>query len=489
MAKFKRSNRASTNGNMEQLVVLSGDQALSTGALVDGTTAFNIADGQAGVLSWDFDGSTSLGNFITAGETASQVKAVKLLQGTPKSSSIHTADSFEVGDKAKVESGIIYRENVRSVTTTLPRQGRYGAQALTDLATPLDNTEYGLNVYLNSVRNDRDWSDNDEVITDVFQSPDFTTLATVNPLDYIVKTSLYRLNFKSRVVSLSNSAASRGNRDVIGFAINTAGGTGTAIGTITCGTSIPVMTDGSVTTNFDADEKLITALAQIIFEHNADATVTDKITGTSTIELIDTASAGTVAAGAGNAAANAMVVIGLDDTTAAYSDNIKETAKTIQADLTLGYRSETFSSLQVMPFEYLNSGRNWSIENSDRAQIQVHTMQNHPHGEFFSEGASYVDSSKSYTSTIIDYYDWEDTLTVTQPSEKQLIILLEATIPCVTVATAVTNLATTDAMPASTTDTTTVASLNASFGAWLDSAVQFSGHVLKGSAATGANFV
>ena len=489
MAKFKRSNRATSNGHMEQIIVPTGNQALATGALVNGTTSFNIASKQAGVLSWDFDGTTTLGEFITAGETASQVKAVKVLQGTPKSASIHTVDAFEVGDKAKVESGIIYRENLRSVTTLTPRQGRWGAHAFTDLATPLDNTEYGINIYLNSVRNDRDWSDNDEVITEVFQSPDFTTLGTVNPSDWLIKNTLYKVNFRSRMASLSNSAVSRGNRDVLGVAINTAGGAGTVIGTITCGDTVPVMTDGGSTTNVIADEKFISALAKVVFDHNASASITDKITGTSTIELIDTSTAGTVVAGAGNASANAIVIFGLDDQLAAYDDNIKQVAKTVQADLTLGYRSGTYSSVQVYPLEALNSGRQWSIENSDRAQLQVHTRQNKPFGEFFSEGAKYVDETKMYTSTIVDYYDWEDTLTMTQPTEKQLIILLEATIPCVDVNAAVVNLATGDALPATTDDAATVTALNNSLGAWMDSAVQFSGHVLKGLAATGANFV
>ena len=159
MAKFKRTNRATTNGNMEQVIVPTGDQALATGALVDGTTSYGIANGQSGVLSWDFDGATALGSFITAGQTAAQVKAIKVLQGTPKSASIHTADIWEVGDKDKVESGIIRRENIRSVTTQKPRIASYSASAVTDipLTSITNSTEYGMNLYLNSVRGDRDW--------------------------------------------------------------------------------------------------------------------------------------------------------------------------------------------------------------------------------------------------------------------------------------------------------------------------------------------
>src|SRR6056297_4213100 len=116
MSKFKRTNRANT-ASKEIILVGSGDQALASGALAGDSTSLNIADGQLGVLSWDFDGTVALGTFITAGVTAANVQAVKVLQGTPKSNAIHTVEPWEVSDQGFVESGIIHRSNIRSVAT------------------------------------------------------------------------------------------------------------------------------------------------------------------------------------------------------------------------------------------------------------------------------------------------------------------------------------------------------------------------------------
>lgn len=488
---FKRNNASTSNGNMEQILVGSGNQALAAGALVNATTSLGIADGQLGVLSWDFDGVTALGNFIPAATTSSDVTAIKVLQGTPNSATTQNADVWEVGDKAYVESGIIHREGIRSVATTSFRLPAYSAYAVTDLPAAQSETEYGFFVYLDSVRNDRDWSDNDEVISDVFTTEDLT--GVVNGDDLVIQNVLYRLNFRSKLASLSNAGFQNGNRDVLGLAINTAGGAGQALGTITCGTVIPVMDDNGVITNVVADESMIIALANVI-KAQADAvaggaTITNQITTASTIETIDLSTAGTVAAGAGNAASNAMIFLGLHQDQAAYFDNIKQITTDIDVNLSLGFRADTFVQTKTAGDEGNNLGRHWTVEDQDRANIQTHTMQTTPFGEFFSRGKTYVDPALNYTATIIDYYDFENTLTVSQQRPKQLIILLASTAACVDVATAVTNLATGAAMPSTTTDAATVASLEAILGAWLDDARTYSAHALKGESAVGANFV
>lgn len=490
---FKRTNRATSGGHMETILVGSGDQPLASGALVGASTSLGIANGQLGALSWDFDGTIGLGNFITAGTTAANVKAIKVLQGTPYSSSTQNVESWEVDHKGYVESSIIYRDQIRSVMGMTCKPGSYSAHAFTDLPTPADETEYGYFVYLDSVRNDRDWSDNDEVISEVFQTIDFTTLGTTNPLDWTIQNALYKLNFRSKLASLSNSAVRRGNRDVIAFAINTAGGAGQALGTITCGTVIPVMNDNGSVTNIVANEQLVSALAKVI-KNQADAvaggaTITNQIVAASTIEVINLTTAGTVAAGAGNAASNAFIVVGLNEGKAAYFDDIEQVAKQVEVNLSLGFRSGTFVDTKAYAEEGTGQGWKWAIQNNDRAQLNVHTKQVVPFGEFFSRGITYVNPDLSYTSYIIDYFDFENTLTTSEVYEKQLIVLLPCTATCVTVSAAVTNLATGPAIPGATDDTTTTASLEAILGAWLDSAATYSGHTTGGESATGAIFV
>jgi len=617
MSKFKRTNRAAL-GTQKVILVGDGDQALATGALVNGTTSLGIADKQLGVLSWDFDGATALGTFITAGQTAAQVKAIKVLQGTPKSSAIHTVEPWEVSDKGYVESGVIYRENIRSVITKSYRVGNYSAQAVTDLPTILADTEYGAFVYLYGVRNDRDYSDNDDVSYETITTPASLSGIT-DTTSYVVENLLYKLNTRSRVASVSNSAGiRRGNKNYIGLAINTSGGNGQALGTITCAstpTTIPVMYDydaqGNVTTtNLVADAQLVTALAKLIKEQ-ADLvaggeTITDQITTASTIEVIDpkTAKNGTLATGtltttgnftandevtigdltykfvaapsaaydvdlgasaaislqnlahavngtgtpgttyaagtvanpkasavatattlnitsrlagtAGNAVVltedtdggatwsvsgagtltgglntnvDAFIILGLDEPKAAYFDNIEQVRNTVDVNVAGGFDGNVHSTTKVAADEGTGQGWKWVISNDDRYQLSVHTPQNQPHGEYFSKGVTYIEPTYNYTSTLIDYYDYEETLTQRVSTPKQVAILLTSTATCTTVATAVSNLSSGEAVTTATDDSTTVSGLEASLGAWLDSAVAYSGHELKGESSTGSNFV
>lgn len=621
MSKFKRTNRAQT-ASQEVILVGDGDQALASGALAGSTTALGIADAQLGVLSWDFDGTVALGNFITAGTTAAQVQAIKVLQGTPKSSAIHTVEPWEVSDKGYVESGIIYRDNIRSISTIVYETPIYSAYAVTDLPTIAAATEYSAYVYLYSVRNDRDWSDNDEVVYETFETPDSLTGIT-DTTEYVISNLLYKFNTRSRVSSVSNAASvRRGNKDYIALAVNTSGSAGadggTVIGNVTCAgtpTTIPVMRSydaqgNATTTNLVANAELVAALAGVIKKQAdqvaAGESITNQITTSSTIEVIDpkTAGDGTRASGtltatgnfqandavtigavqytfvaspssandvdlgadlatslsnlaaaingtgvagttygsgtvanaavtatatattlvvtatadgvAGNSVVftedvdggsafsvtgsgtltngsdsniNAFIFIGLEEQKAVYFDNIEQVMNNVEVNLANGLVDGDIVTSKVDPEEGTGQGWKWVIKSDDRYQLGVHTPQNVPYGEFFSKGVSYLNSTYNYTSTTIEYYDYEETLTTRQVTPKRLHILLTATATCTTVSTAVTNLATGRAIATATDDTTTVAALEATLGAWLDSARTYSGHRLTGSSTTGANFV
>jgi hypothetical protein len=618
MSKFKRTNRANT-ASKEVILVASGDQALASGALVNGTTSLGIADGQLGVLSWDFDGTVALGTFITAGVTAANVKAVKVLQGTPKSSAVHTVEPWEVSDKGFVESGILYRSNIRSVATAPYRVSSYSAYAVTDLPSISAATEYGAYVYLYGVRNDRDWGDNDEVVYESFETPD-SLAGITDTQSYVLENLLYKFNTRSRLASVSNSAGiRRGNKNYIALAINTSGSAGSdagqALGTITCAstpTTIPVMRsydkDGNVvTTNLIANAQLIKALAKVIKDQADNASsITNQITAASTIEVIDpkTAGNGVKASGTltatGNFTANdavtigdetytfvatpgatannvdlgadlatslsnlaaaingtgtagttygtntvanadvtavatattvvvtartagasgnsivftedtdggsvfsvtgsgtltngsntnvdAFIFIGLDEPKAAYFDNIEQVMNNVEVNVASGLNTSDVINTRISYDEGTGQGAKWIIQNDNRYQLNVHTQQNQPFMEFFSKGVTYLDKDKNYTSTIIDYYDYEETLTTRQVTPKQLILLLEASATCTNVSTAVTNLASGDAISTATDDSTTVSSLEGILGAWLDSTSTYSDLQYKGSASSGDIF-
>lgn len=619
--KFKRTNRTA-QAPKEVILVGSGDSALASGALVGSTTSLGISNGQLGVLSWDFDGTVNLGTFITAGVTASQVQAIKILQGTPKSSAIHTVNPWEVSDKGYVESGIIHASNIRSVSTVKYVVGNYSASVHTDLPSAAVSTSYGAYVYLYGVRNDRDWGDNDEVIYEEVETPASLSGIT-DAKDWVISRLIYKLNSRSVHANLSNSAGvQRGNKNYLVLGVNTSGGYGQAIGTISSATptTIAVMRDyddhgNYTTTNLVADNKLVGTLARII-DQQADAVAADptaisaQITTSSTIELVDlknagkgtqaqgtltttgnftaddevtigtqtyifkaspsaayevdlgasaeisidnlvaainlTGTAGTTygtgtlinsAASAEKATAatmlvtsktygtsansivftedtdggtswsldgsgtlggttaatnsniDAFIVLGLDSSVAAYDDNIWQVANDVDVNLAGGYNVTTDVATKVNARENVGTGRQWTITNNDRAQLEIHTKQVQPHGDFFSAGKSYIDANTNYTSTIIEYFDHEQTLTTTEVTPKKVTILLAAGDTEATVATAVSNLASGYTIATATSDTTTLTSIEAILGAWLDSANTKFGLSLKGDASTGNIFV
>ncbi len=499
MPKHKRNNMATHGGNMETIIVASGNQALASGSLVDGTTSYNIANGQLGVLSWDHAGATSLGDFVTAGQTVADVAAVKVIQGTPKSSMTHTVDVWEASDKDRVESGIIHRNGIRSVTSLTTKAAQYSARAFTDYPTILDDSEYLVYIDLDGVREDRRYGDSSETIAEVLETPSFATVNITDSLDWTLQHLLHKVNSRSKLMAISNTASiQRGNRDLIALAINAAGGAGQALGTIAEGTVIPVQRDygiycgtptSPVTTNMITDSKLIATLACVI-KDQADKVangevITNQITATSTIEVIDLTTAGSAAN------VTSVIYLGLDTNQAAYFDNVPQVTNEIEVR-----HSEAF---QVYPIakesccranEGVGQGWKWTIDSDDRYQLSVHTMQNHPFMEYFSKGVTYIDPNKVYTSYIIDYSDYEETLSFESEYPKQLIILLEGSVTVADVTTAVAELnANGTPFVTTTNDAATVADLNAIFGAWLESARQYTNHQLLGEATSAAYFV
>ncbi len=309
--------------------------------------------------------------------------------------------------------------------------------------------------------------------------------------DWVLKNIAYKLNRRSRVAGVSNSALPFGNKDFMILGINTEGGDGVVIGDITCGTSIPIQTDGTNTVSFVADRKLIAALARLIVAHAADADVTDPVTIASTIELIDLSTAGAEAFAASTNAINVIAAVGLDQITAPFFDNIAQTQTQVELNLSGGFRiDETgVDKTTIGGRDVMGSGRQWNIFNSDTARLQTFTMQNQPFGEYFSEGYSYVDATKNYNGFILEFFDSEETLTTVENSPKKLVLLLEATNTCVAVSAAVTNLATTDPIPSTTTATTLVASLEDIFGDWLQGCQAYNDFPVKGKATATTYFL
>jgi hypothetical protein len=408
----KRTNKLS----IPVIMNVTGDQALATGTLVGSGSALNVANGQLGVLSWDYTGTKPLGTFIASTDDPSEVRAIKLITGTPASANTQLADVWEVGDKGYLESGVIRADKIRSVAIRKARYGRYGGFLATGFAVPEDNVDYKAYVRLLSVRNDRTFGANDDVLSVVVPGYDFTTFATVSPKDYVLKNIVTKINGYSKLI--------RGSREVVAFGVKIAGGTGTTIGTIAPGTNVPFQTINGTTYSITADEAFVTALAKL----NADSAT---LTGTSSIVNVNVATAGTVAD------VDAIIVLGLPAKRAAYYDNIEQTQTS--AEVTFGGGFDYFTDTnnnqvdtgyptvtKMWAEESINTGVKLRIQSRDRYLLTVHTKQNHPHGEWFSEGKDYINESKLYTTLSIDYYDTENPLTTEVTSPKNVTLLF----PC-----------------------------------------------------------
>lgn len=430
---------------MEQILVAycpgATDQTLAQGALVDASTSLGLGDGNIGILSWDHKGSPSLGNFLATGDDSSDVRAIKILQGTPASSNITTADPWEAGHKGYVESGIIRKDKIRSVYAQTCRAAVYGAVGATqfDSTVPKDTTEYKMYVTLDSVRNDQFWGPNDETLNVHYTTPDYTALSTTSPMDHLLQNVLFEMNKYSRLINLSNYSYAKGNRNVLALGINLAGGSGTAIGTIDCGDSVNVMTDGSTTSAVVFDEAMVMSVAEIVARMAADSNIVaaNKIDGSSTIEVIDLSTAGDAAK------IDAFIILGLPEQKSVAFDNVAQIMVQPSLELGGGFQvSPIHATAEASADEGAGYGWQWLIQNDNRWQLAINNMQNHPHGDYYNEGEKYINPDYRYTSYIIEYYDTESTLTTEEVSPKRLILLLQCGITCGTVAATATNIGT-----------------------------------------------
>lgn len=486
MSKIKRDNRKHVP---ELLVGYTNTALVSSGALVGAGTALGITNGALGLISWDFGGSEPVGDFMQAGDAAT-VEAVKLIQGTPLSATINKVRPWETADPAYVASDILSRRQIRSFTATSFKAARLGAHAFSGFGTPQDEELYKAYAFLYSPRMDRDFGNNDNVVAATYTTPNYTALGTVDPLDHLLQNLAVKFNAYSKLVATSNPSYRTGNKDFIVFGVNLAGRSGTAIGTIVCGDSIDVMTDSGsiygtstspVTTSIVADAALIRALAGVVAGSVAN------VVAASTIEVLDLTTAGDAAK------VDALIFVSLEEDTAAYFDDIAQVIPRIEVGLAPIFEVDgTILQDLIAPEDVVGSGRLLKILEDNQARIYRHTMQKQPYLEYFSEGFTYVDPTKNYNMYIVDYFEYEPTLTTVEHYPKQLVIIVPVLENICTAGDDVADVAayTTAADFYDTTGVSaaTIASLESIFGAWLKSANTVSPFTLHGNATSSVYF-
>lgn len=436
-----------------------------SGALVGATNALNLSDGQLAVMSAEHDGTVAFGNFITPGTASTDVDTVRVLQGTPNSSQLTSVNPFGVNDKAYVQTGNIKARNVRSVSTFLPELPSHSIQYINAVSGQDDETRYTMQVQLEGVRTDLAFGMNRDVTTAVYDLPASGTVSN------LLQNLALQLNRSSQIVGQQSPTHFAGNKPFVVLGVDTAAGSGTTIGTLQAGDVVNFATytlpDGSTQTfSITMTTSLINALHEAV--GNVAALSTDTI-------VVMTAAASNAVTG--------LLVIGLDEDLNLAFDNIKERKTRVRTGIggTLVY---TISEVAV-PFEGRNLYRQANLKYEDKAALQIFNMQNQPiYGEYFIIPPSYFDTDvDGYTVTIIDYYDENQTINGKGEHPKRAYILLAASITDAT-ANVDTGYAWT------TTNSTTVTSLNNTLGAWLSDADDVYNNIsYKGSATKATPFV
>lgn len=448
------SSKRSNLQNMEVILVGTGDQAVkATGNLVGTSTALGIANGQLGILSADHNSTVRAYNdFLQAGDTAAQVSKIKVVQGTPASADITTADDgFQAGHRSRVESGVIHANQIRSISSMTCKVPTYSTDIVHTVPAPKDNSLYAAYIKLSSVVNDRDFGDNQEVVYVNYATPDYTALATVDPTDHLLQNFVFNMQKQSKLVRVPNTPYGYGSKDFIAFGLNIAGTVGgTVIGTIVAGDVIPIIQCGTQVINYVATTAFVNTVNQWI--------ACDTITAATTIEVIDISTAGEAAV------VDSFAIMGLDTAQALAYDDIEQVKTRVGINLAECFLLDlpVVDCCVKWPSEGTGQGRKWYIQWKERARMNIFTPEIFPSGDFIIEPPSYIDTTLDYTSYIIDYWDFEETMTRNQNTQKRLIILLPCAItaPGADAATGYTT---------ATTATTTVANLNSILGAWLGS--------------------
>lgn len=433
----KRFNRANS-APQDIILVASGNQALSTGALATTGNTVNILNGQLKVLSADASGATTTGTAITAGQTALQIKQVTVAQGTPNSSNLAAVSPFRIGHQAYLSSGVIEADKIRSVTTTKPEIASYDAKLLSAFDTPSTATDYVMSITLESHTRDIEWAASRRDINRYSVTTPAT--APTDITDYLLQNIAYKANLQS--INYNPSG-----KPFIVFGIATDGTPGTVINGITPSTSIPWQTISGTTWSYQSSIPFVKTLQN--------AVAAGVLAGTESIVNINSVTPGSAVT------VDALLVVGLDEISAVVFDDQTVNKVRVTAGVNLDNTTENASS----PNEWIGLGSTWKKTWKERHGLGIYwdTYLAHPYHGSVDTLPEYFDEAGLYTSTIIEFDKHEKTPTLQTVTPHRLTILLPAAIsnPTADVATP---------FVVATTATTTVTQLNAALGAWMSSA-------------------
>lgn len=431
-----------------------------TGSVASGNTAaagnsLPITDGQLGIVSVDPDSVRPPGTFITAGDTATAVRAVEIVQGTPNSSNLSNVNAFGIGHKALVRSGVIRKDKIRSISTYKYELPQYSVWYLTGLSGLANNTRYYVNLTMEGERIDTTHGMNREVIREVVKTP---AAAPTNIADFVLQNLGLSINKLSKFVNPNTGFA--GTKPIIAFgvksdAVNDAddiADISTATGITTAALASKAFARYTVagtthTCEYTPDIPFVNSLNKAI----------GSVAALGTAKIIEL---GSVTPGSA-ATIDGLLIVAFRETPIAAYDDVKE--QSIRLDVNFGSEFGTTQPTYTLnhvckPFEGTNSGRQLDLRYKDRAAQMIFNLQNWPvDGKPYPVPESYINPATNYQVTVIEYYDTDNKIVNDTESVAYLYICLPTALASAT-ATAGTGF---------TVNTAAITGLEASVGAWL----------------------
>ncbi len=371
------SHKISNKRANETFIVAKTSQALyntsGSGNLINNvsTGAVRLADGQVGLFSATALGTVGLNVATDATPTFGEAPVVYLAQGTQWSASPSTPSAaYPLWNEPFIKSGNIDGRNPVLITKQTPSVGTHsvwviGSTVTGRTITALDNTEYQLRVGFRGLRDDTWYApESTNFITAGYTTPNYTALATQDPVDHLIQNVCWDINRKSNAIAL-NKTRFNGNANVVALAINVAGNSnGTPIGgngdgasgttALAAGQVVPVINTNVGVRSITLTEAMATSIKNAALaaatEFAGSAVVIADLTWN--ILTVDTTTAGLTTGGV----ADLIMLVALD-TTPAYVDMIPQVRTRLQVGLTTGF---DYSSVNHKQYEEAFEGHGQS---------------------------------------------------------------------------------------------------------------------------------
>lgn len=435
------ANKISNKRAVETFIVAKTSQALyntaGSGNHINNlsTGAVRLADGQIGLFSASAYGTVGLNVATDATPTFGEAPIVYLAQGTPWSASPSTpSQSYPLWNEPFIKSGDINGRNPVLITKQAPSVGTHsvwvvGSEVSANAITALDNTEYQMRIGFRSLRDDIWYApESTNFITASYVTPNYTVLATQDPVDHLIQNLAWQINRQSAAIAL-NRTKFNGNANVVALAINVTGNSnGTAIGgngdgasgttALAAGQVVPV-----INTNVGIRSITLTEAMATSIKNAAVAAAVEFGTATTIADLewniltIDTTTAGLTA----NGVADLIMLVSLDSTPV-FKDRIPQVRTRLQVGLTTGFDFNLVNNTQYEEaFEGHGQWRPLDIlykeTHGQRRYNLIHTMD--PVIEF----ASPIVQDTQYVTYYVNHFDLKEVDTFNMVDAPQVAVV------------------------------------------------------------------